>query len=730
MKSITFNQGLMAVGVIGLTLALSEGWQVVAAIRPAFAEGGGGVWLPFTVILQGVALVVPLGAIYTAWARWGDEAPAPLTNRQFLELAALFGLMLVSMGAPLTPLLMHGQGLDPWTAAVFVAQALAVAVPLAVLLRDIEGRAKAIPDGSGDPLTLSGLVRAFVLLGLTFAAAAAPGAVASIAILGRQDFLLWALLADPVATLVVGGLMAAALAAMASRRVRASVGIPGSAALLGMTALLALGAATVAGNSWVAGLTGISLLLVAILAVLGLFLANAVTADPDTPPPHQGRVLVAIGLAGMMLAAASLLEVVESALPLWGAASLWRGDAGVPGFVMTGVAVAVNLGVLVLGVRALREGGGAAGHAVPRALATSVALVSAADARRGVGLLGSTVVLGTGLALVGLIWLVVEEPGPAPSVPAPIALLVGALAVALALTSRGAGAFGDRFGGDFEPDAGTGLTYSGLLAATGLFGLVTVALVASFTALGISALVWEGPASPASTIVVQAAVFLVPLAVVGVGGLRARQAARSGELDDRIDLPRLAMCLALLGAAVAASGSPLVFETLWTADSALSGLASDSGVLIQFAAGCAVLLVSLVLLLGGAARVSALLSPAPAPVVAGLLGLGTVVVVASFGGSVMLPIGLVALAVVALYLFKSGQDPAPGTAATADLWRRATVPLLGLAFLMPLTPGIAGLLAMDPTDGFSLFTIFVLAFAYAINVWPLARVIDELRRDG
>lgn len=36
----------------------------------------------------------------------------------------------------------------------------------------------------------------------------------------------------------------------------------------------------------------------------------------------------------------------------------------------------------------------------------------------------------------------------------------------------------------------------------------------------------------------------------------------------------------------------------------------------------------------------------------------------------------------------------------------------------------------DPTAGLALFTTFTLAFAYVINLWPLALSIFELRREA
>lgn len=733
MRSITFNQGLLAVGVIGLTLVLADGWVAVGTLRIGFGEPSeGDIWLPFTLILQAVALAIPVGAILYAPPRWDGGPPRPLTNKQFLHLVGILGLILVSAKAPFTPIFMQALGPHPWTAGVFAAQVVAFAIPVMAFVGRSRTRAETGPDGPDDSLTLYRLVQGFALLGLSFAASAAPAAFTNIALLDAQSYLAGFLLAGPLSSLIVGGSMAAGAVALALSRGRASVGTLGSAALLGMTALVAVGATIVAGNLGFSLPTDTALLSVAILVVVGLFLANAVATDPAdsaAPPPQQGRILVAVGLAGMVLTAASMMEVVEATFPLGRGPNFWNADAGVTGFPMTGVAALINLAVIVLGVRRLREASGTGGQAIPRAPVGSVGLVSSAHVRRGVGLLGLTVVSAVGLGIVTLVWAIFETPESRPSVAAPIVLLVVAVAIPLVLTqTRALGSLPD---GNANPDLPAPLTYSGLLTATGLLGLVIVTVIASANALGISILVWDGTTSTKWILIGQGGAFLVPLAIIVASRLKARRAAGSpGDCDDHIDLPRLAMCLALLGATVAASGSPSVVESLRTTDAPLSSLASDVGVLIQFSAGCAALLAACVLLLGNAPRASAWFESVPSLVVAGLLALGVIVVVPSFGGSAFLPVGLVALAVIALHLFQSRDDPLPGTVAITAIWRRATVPLLSLAILMPLTPPLAGIVSHDPTAGLALFTTFTLAFAYVINLWPLALSIFELRREA
>ncbi len=727
MRSITYHQGLLGVSLVGLTLVLAEGWQVVAALRLVLVEGEGGFWIPFTVILQGVAVVIPIAAIRAALPRWSDGRPRPLTNKEFLQLIGLFGLILVSTKAPHTPSLISQLGLELWTGGVFVAQVLAFAIPVWMLVKGGPSREESSPDGPEDTLTLSRLIHGLALLGLIFAASGTPGAITVIAFLDLQGYLVAALAAHPIAILAVSGFMLAGVLALSSSRIRESVGTTGSAALLGTTALLVLGAATLAWNP--SSPAGSFDQLVAIVAIAGLFLARAVTAgDPNGPPPPPGSVLVATGLAGMMVTTVSVLAVVELSFPIEGDLEPWSADQGVPGFVITGMAAAINLAVLLQGVRRLREGSDADRRLLPRTRATVVAM-SPGHARRGAALLSLTVALMFGWIAVGLIWSILEFPESRPSVAIPMVLVVVAIGIALALTQMNTRRFGDPAGEYSRPGPATGLTYSDLLTATGILGLVIVAALASLNALAISVLVWEGSSSPTRVIVAQGVVFLVPVAVIMMGLAKARRAALSpDEHDDGITLPRLAVCLALLGAAMAASDLPLVVETLRVHEFAL-GPASRVGLLIQLSAGLAAILAAFVLLLGGADRASALFESAPAPVVAGVVGLGVVVVVASFGVPAMLPIGLGALSVVALHLFGSDEDPAPGTEARTAIWHRATVPLLGLAFLMPFTPALAGILSLNPTEGFAIFTIFLLAFAYAINAWPLARAIRQLRNE-
>ena len=724
MKSITFSQALLAAGIVGLTLSLTQGWYAVAALQLLYSESVASGWTHAAAVLQGVSFATPLATIAVA-VRRHDGGPA-MTFPQLLAVTGLFGLMLASMLAPLTPLV--AQGFDsageggPSIAGGILAQAIAFAIPVVVLVVAWRRSASGDPDQPDEAVDLPRLVTAFALLGLMFAAAAAPSPILNFF---RAEW--YGRSFDPayavgLAVMVVGGLILLSVIALWSKRVRASVGTTTSPWLLAMVSLLVLGCVTVVENSDVAEFAGGLQLPVAFLVVLGIFWANSLaSADGEGVPADLllGRVLLGVGLAGVVLTSTTLLPLFNLLPPLE-----WHGDLAVPAFVTTGISGLVNLVVLALGVRKVRNGVAGGGHAVPRAQAQRARFITAEQASESAGQLGFTVTLIGATAAIGLFW----SASSGPSIGIPIVLLLFALVVPLAIAAAPGNAFGDPVGGRAIPDESHGLSFSGLVTVTGFLGLVLVTALSPLTALSISATVWQGDGPWRTMLALQVVAFLVPLAIIAAARVRARQAAKSPDGDwDAITLPRLALCLGLIGVALVASSLPELPNDLLPSDTGMTSISSDPTTWIHLSSGGAVLLAALVVFLGGGSRLAALVTSAPAPVTAGVVALGAITIVGSYGGADVSALILVGLAVVALLWFRSDGDPSSATAATIAAWRAACIPLLGLALLVPATPQLAAALAANPAHWYPILTMLFLGLAYCVNILSLREAFLQLR---
>jgi hypothetical protein len=156
MKSITFSQALFAVGFIGLTLALTGSWQTVATLRAAYAEqevpGG---WIHAALLVQAIAFAIPVATVAFVFWRQGRTPTSPVRFPQLLAVAGLLGLMLVSNQAPTLFLALESYGGNASYGGPLVAQAIVVAIPLAVLLVARRRRARTKPVTSSPFLTSS-----------------------------------------------------------------------------------------------------------------------------------------------------------------------------------------------------------------------------------------------------------------------------------------------------------------------------------------------------------------------------------------------------------------------------------------------------------------------------------------------------------------------------------------------------------------------------------------------
>ena len=103
MKSITFNQALLAVGLIGLTLATALGAasvpQIVGA-RSGFDESGIGPSTTAAILLQAAAFAIPFVVLATAALQRQENRTNPLTFSQLLTVTGLLGLVIVGTQAP------------------------------------------------------------------------------------------------------------------------------------------------------------------------------------------------------------------------------------------------------------------------------------------------------------------------------------------------------------------------------------------------------------------------------------------------------------------------------------------------------------------------------------------------------------------------------------------------------------------------------------------------------
>ena len=228
-------------------------------------------------------------------------------------------------------------------------------------------------------------------------------------------------------------------------------------------------------------------------------------------------------------------------------------------------------------------------------------------------------------------------------------------------------------------------------------------------------------------IIVQVAVFVIPLAIVASGYIRRKRAkGSSGELEDLISGPRLLTCLGLLMLTLAVAGAPFAANgialTVYWGDN----LSTHAAGLVVLGVGVVSLLATLVV----TARRSILKVGRPASVhllvpaalfafslVAGAYGLGSPLPV----------VVLVAFAILFLCWLNSTGAGQGERNPVNSAWLRVVAPLAGLVFIVAFTQGVLPTLASSPEDGSSIGVMAILALAYAINLAILVQGARKLR---
>ncbi|MXX19009.1 MAG: hypothetical protein F4X03_08340 [Dehalococcoidia bacterium] len=178
MKSITFSQALLAVGLIGLTLPLTVGQSGLSYIGAAYAvEGGPSPVGPIVALAATLAVAIAILVAGVVRIRAERSAEAPLTYPQLLVTIGLLGLLVAGALSPISVVFSIVTGWDQgswWTstdAGPLALQAGAFAIPLLVIGSNLKGALR------GPSTESEGITRPFtclVVLTLVFAGATAP----------------------------------------------------------------------------------------------------------------------------------------------------------------------------------------------------------------------------------------------------------------------------------------------------------------------------------------------------------------------------------------------------------------------------------------------------------------------------------------------------------------------------------------------------------------------------
>ena len=430
MKSITFNQALFAVGLIGLTLATALGAGTVPMIvgaRSGFDDSGIGPSTTAAILLQAAAFAIPFVVLVAAGLQRQENRSNPLTFSQLLTVTGLLGLVIVGTQAPqvavhLAEFVWRGDSSDYW--APLALQVVAFMVPLAVIgaarLKALRTRQSA--EENGDAITFARLVRCLALLALAIAVAAAPATANDIVrTLEIEEGASLAMAANAFVALGAGVVILLTVLALLRDREERLAGGPDSPRLPAIAGLLGLGVVAASYQST-------ALLLVGALAViLGLFWLNAVQAsseDVEHRPLHSGWLLGTVTVAGLALVATNTLPPISAIARDVGA------GASVAALVLLLAAYAMNVALLAVAIRKLRENDG--GDAGPWGERKPIALVTFPELLRAIGVLGLSLALASATYATILLWLVTED--SARSAVVPMLLVVLSLGIGLGLT--------------------------------------------------------------------------------------------------------------------------------------------------------------------------------------------------------------------------------------------------------------------------------------------------------
>ena len=720
MKSITFNQALLAVGLIGLTLATALGAasvpQIVGA-RSGFDESGIGPSTTAAILLQAAAFAIPFVVLATAALQRQENRTNPLTFSQLLIVTGLLGLVVVSTQAPqvavhLAEFVWRGDSSDYW--APLALQVVAFMVPLAVIgaarLKALRTRQSA--EENGDAITFARLVRCLALLALAIAIAAAPATANEIVrTLAIEEGASLAVAANAFVALGAAVVILVTVLTLLLDREERLAGGPDSLRLPAIAGLLGLGvvAASYQSNA---------LLLVGALAViLGLFWLNAVQAgseDVEHRPLHSGWLLGTVTVAGLALVATNTFQPISAIARDVGA------GASVAALVLLLAAYAMNVALLAVAIRKLRDSD--SGEAGPWAERKPIALVTFPEVLRAIGVLGLSLALTLAALATMILWSVAED--SARSAVVPVLVVVLSLGIALGLTLVRVRP------GSLASDQG--LTFSELLIATGLLGLVIVSNAASLTAIWSaiqSTLFGRLDIDPSrlGTVIVQVAVFVIPLAVIASGYIRRKRAKDSPvELEDAISRPRLLTCLGLLMLTLAVAGAPFAVNGIAVAVSLGDNLSSNTPGFVVLGVGVVALLATLVV----TARRRTLAVGRPASVhllvPAALFAFSLVAGAYRYGSQLPVAVLIVFAILILCWLNSTGAGQGERDPVTSA-WLRVVAPLAGLIFIVPMTQAVLPVLASLPENGSSIGAMVVLAIAYAINMGILVHAVRMLR---
>ena len=463
------------------------------------------------------------------------------------------------------------------------------------------------------------------------------------------------------------------------------------------------------------------MLLVGGLAViLGLFWLNDVQAgseDVEHKPLHSGWLLGTVAVAGLALVATHTLQPISAIAGDVGA------GASVAALVLLLAAYAINVALLAVAIRKLRDSDSDSdgGEAGPRGERKPIALVTFPEVLRAIGVLGLSLALTLAALATMILWLVAEDSARSAVVPVLVVVLSLGIGLGLTLVRVRPGALASN----------EGLTFSELLIATGLLGLVIVSNAASLTAIWSALFGWlDVHPSRLGTVIVQVAVFVIPLAVIASGYIRRKRAKDSpGELEDAISRPRLLTCLGLLMLTLAVAGAPFAVNNIAVAVLRGDNLSSNTPGLVVLGVGVVALLATLVV----TARRRTLEVGRPASVhllvPAALFAFSLVAGAYRYGSQLPVAVLVVFAILILCWLNSTGAGQGERDPVTSA-WLRVVAPLAGLIFIVPMTQAVLPVLASLPENGSSIGAMVVLAIAYAINLGILVHALQRRRHGG
>ena len=346
LKYLTFNQALLAVGLIGLTLALIHGQGSSFAVAASLlVDDGPSIALPVALLV--VSIAVPLGTLAIAWRRMGlrlgdGEGGKPLTYPQARLIIGLAGLTLI---ASLAPQLVSANSAAGWdgSAADSLAYLLVAFMISALIL------GTALRSMRDEPSPIDGR-QLLVCLGLTalVIVAGMASALNTMLVTGAEDAPELKVFDAKAAFRVYSGVSLVLVATVLLGLLRTRGGGAGRAIvaitfLLGITASVHLVYALVVG--------------VPLAVLVALSHLSSREGSGTGEAIRSGPLLASVGLLCLVMSASTIKYVIslyhacsgfDTSLYLWPTLAL-------------ALAVAFSLGLIGVGVVRLRPENGAAG---------------------------------------------------------------------------------------------------------------------------------------------------------------------------------------------------------------------------------------------------------------------------------------------------------------------------------------------------------------------------------